>query len=85
MKTEYLAKKALVMVAMTLVFVMNAEAQPKQVLEFQVMMAMHDTTYKNFIKNVKYKEAIAPLTALINTIDTTNIYKVANCSVRHII
>ena len=81
--------RALVVLTMMLALVMNVKAQERsneeRMMEFQVMMAMHDTTYKNFIKNVKYKEAIAPLTALINTIDTTNIYKVANCSVRHII
>ena len=34
---------------------------------------MHDTTYKNFIEDGKYKEAIAPLTTLINILDTTTI------------
>lgn len=34
---------------------------------------MHDTTYKNFVKDGKYKEAIAPLTTLINILDTTTI------------
>lgn len=85
MKTKELTKKCLVMLTMMFALVMNAEGQPKQVIEFQTVMSMHETTYKNFIREGKYKEAIAPLTALINTIDTTNIYKVANCSVRHII
>ena len=80
MKTNNLAKKALVMVAMMFALVMNAEGQPKQVIEFQTVMSMHETTYKNFIRGGKYKEAIAPLTTLINLLDTTNIYKVANIS-----
>ena len=65
---------------MMLALVMNAKAQQKPIegqqkrmMEFQVMMAMHDTTYKNFIKNGKYKEAITPLTTLINILDTTTI------------
>ena len=59
-------------VAMTLVC-MSSTAQERRMMEFQVMMAMHDTTYKNFIKNGKYKEAITPLTTLINILDTTTI------------
>ena len=40
MKTKNLAKKALVMVAMTFTFVMNVEAQQKRLLEFQTVMAI---------------------------------------------
>ena len=80
MKTKELTKKGLVMLTMMFALVMNAEGQPKQVVEFQTVMSMHETTYKNYIKDGKYKEAIAPLTTLINLIDTTNIYKVANIS-----
>ena len=47
---------------------MNAKAQKstqdQRVMVFQTVMAMHDTTYKNLIKDGKYKEAIAPLTKL---------------------
>ena len=80
MKTKELTKKTLVMLTMMLALVMNAEGQPKQVIEFQTVMSMHEATYKNFVRDGKYKEAIAPLTTLINLIDTTNIYKVANIS-----
>jgi hypothetical protein len=80
MKTKNYAKKALVVLTMMFAFVMSAVAQQrptsgqqKRMMEFQVMMAMHDTTYKNFIKDGKYKEAIVPLTTLINIIDTTTI------------
>ena len=62
MKTKELTKKTLVMLTMIFVIVMNAEGQPKQVVEFQTVMSMHETTYKNFIRGGKYKEAIAPLT-----------------------
>ena len=75
MKTKNFAKKALVMVAMTLMFVMNAQAQQKRVMEFQVLMAMNETTYKNCLKQGKYKEAITSLTTLINILDTTTIHK----------
>ena len=80
MKTKELTKKGLVMLTMLFALVMSATGQPKQVIEFQIVMSMHETTYKNYIKDGKYKEAIAPLTTLINLLDTTNIYKVANIS-----
>ena len=80
MKTIKLSKKGLVMLTMMFTLVMNTLAQPKQVTEFQTMMTKYETTYKNFVRGGKYKEAIAPLTTLINLLDTTNIYKVANIS-----
>ena len=52
---------------------MSSTAQDKRVMAFQTVVAMHDTTYKNFLKDGKYKEAIAPLTTLINILDTTTI------------
>ena len=75
MKTKNFAKKALVMVDMTFMFVMNAQAQQKRMMEFQVLMAMNETTYKNCLKQGKYKEAITSLTTLINILDTTTIHK----------
>ena len=75
MKTKNFAKKALVMVAMTFMFVMNAQAQQKRLMEFQMLMVMNETTYKNYVKDGKYKEAITPLTTLINILDTTTIHK----------
>ena len=72
--------RVLVVLAVMLAFVMNAEAQPKRVMEFQMVMSMHETTYKNFIKDGKYKEAIGTLTTLIHMIDTTTIHKAANVS-----
>jgi tetratricopeptide (TPR) repeat protein len=65
---------------MMFALVMSAEGQPKQVVEFQTVTTQHETAYKSFIREGKYKEAIAPLTTLINLIDTTTIYKVANIS-----
>ena len=59
--------------AIGLMSVMSVKAQSQRMLEFQMMMSIHDTTYKNFIKDGKYKEAIAPLTTLINILDTTTI------------
>ena len=75
MKTKNLAKKALLMVAMMSMFAMNAQAQQKRLMEFQVVMAMNETTYKNCLKQGKYKEAITSLTTLINILDTTTIHK----------
>ena len=51
----------------------SSTAQEQRMMAFQTVMAMHDTTYKNLIKDGKYKEAIAPLTTLINILDTTTI------------
>ena len=59
-------------VAMMLVCMISV-AQDQRVMAFQTVMAMHDITYKNLIKDGKYKEAIAPLTTLINILDTTTI------------
>ena len=77
MKTKDFSKKVLVALTMMLALAMNAKAQKstqdKRVMAFQTVMAMHDTTYKNLIKDGKYKEAIAPLTKLINILDTTTI------------
>ena len=54
-------RRIIMAVAMILVC-MNSVAQDQRVMAFQTVMAMHDTTYKNLIKDGKYKEAIAPLT-----------------------
>jgi hypothetical protein len=75
MKTKNYAKKALVMTIMMFMFVMNAQAQQKRMMEFQMVMAMNETTYKNCLKEGKYKEAITSLTTLINILDTTTIHK----------
>lgn len=75
MKTKNFAKKALVMVAMMFMFVMDSNAQQKRVMEFQMLMTMNETTYKNCLKQGKYKEAIISLTTLINILDTTTIHK----------
>ena len=61
MKTKDFSKKLLVALTLMLAFAMNAKAQKstqdKRVMAFQTVMAMHDTTYKNLIKDGKYKEA----------------------------
>ena len=65
-------RRIMMAVAMMLVC-MSSIAQEQRVMAFQMVMAMHDTTYKNLIKDGKYKDAIAPLTTLINILDTTTI------------
>ena len=65
--------RLLAVLAIGLMSVMSVKAQNQRMLGFQMMMSMHDTTYKNLIKDGKYKEAIAPLTTLINILDTTTI------------
>ena len=73
MRSKDFTKKVLVVLAMMFALVMNAEGQQKRMIEFQTVIVIHDTTYKNFIKDGKYKEAIAPLTTLINILDTTTV------------
>ena len=78
MKTKDLAKKVLLVQAMLFALVMNTEAQrpAKQEgrkMEFQTAMVTHDTAYKNFIREGKYKDAIVPLNTLVNILDTTTI------------
>ena len=77
MKTKDFSKKLLVALTMMMTLALNAEAQKstkdQRVMAFQTVMAMHDITYKNLIKDGKYKEAIVPLTKLINILDTTTI------------
>ena len=80
MKAKENVKKGLFVLAMLFALVMSVKGQPKQVIEFQTVMTKHETAYKNFLREGKYKEAISPLTTLINLIDTTNIYKVVNVS-----
>ena len=75
MKLKDFAKKGLVLVAMTFMFALSAEAQQKRLMDFQMLMSTHETAYKDFIKEGKYKEAIAPLTTLVNILDTTTIHK----------
>ena len=43
--------RLLAVLAIGLMSVMSVKAQSKRMLEFQVMMSMHDITYKNFIKD----------------------------------
>jgi hypothetical protein len=77
MKTKDFSKKVLVALTMMMTLALNAEAQKstkdQRVMAFQTVMAIHDTTYKNLIKDGKYEEAIAPLATLINILDTTTI------------
>ena len=65
-------RRIMMAVAMMLVCI-SSTAQEQRMMAFQTVMAMHDTTYKNLIKDGKYKEAITPLTTLINILDTTTI------------
>ncbi len=77
MKTKDFSKRVLVALTMMMTLALNAEAQKstkdQRVMAFQTVMAIHDTTYKNLIKDGKYEEAIAPLATLINILDTTTI------------
>ena len=59
MMNDMKAMRFLAVLAIGLMSVMSIKAQNQRMMEFQVMMSMHDTTYKNFLKNKKHKEAIA--------------------------
>ena len=73
MNKRVFAKRVLVVLTMVFTFAISAVAQQIRMMEFQKMMSMHDTTYKNFTREGKYKEAIAPLTTLISILDTTTV------------
>ena len=55
----------LAVLAIGLMSVMSVKAQNQRMLGFQMMMSMHDTTYKNLIKDGKYKEAQRPIIFMI--------------------
>ena len=77
MKTIFFSKKMFIVIALLFVFTMNADSQ-NRIEVFMSQMLKTESAYKEFIKEGKHKEAIAPLTTLINLIDTSTIYKVIN-------
>lgn len=77
MKTFFFSKKMLIVIALLFVFTMSADSQ-NRIEVFMSQMLKTESAYKEFIKEGKHKEAIAPLTTLINLLDTTTIYKVIN-------
>lgn len=77
MKTIFFSKKMLIVIALLFVFTMSADSQ-NRIDVFMSQMLKTESAYKEFIKEGKHKEAIAPLTTLINLLDTTTIYKVIN-------
>ena len=77
MKTIFFSKKMLIVIALLFVFTMSADSQ-NRIEVFMSQMLKTESAYKEFIKEGKHKEAIAPLTTLINLLDTTTIYKVIN-------
>ena len=77
MKTNLFSKKMFIVIALLFVFTMNADSQ-NRIEVFMSQMLKTESAYKEFIKEGKHKEAIAPLTTLINLIDTSTIYKVIN-------
>ena len=77
MKTIFFSKKMFIVIALLFVFTMSADSQ-NRIEVFMSQMLKTESAYKEFIKEGKHKEAIAPLTKLINLLDTTTIYKVIN-------
>ena len=77
MKTIFFSKKMFIVIALLFVFTMSADSQ-NRIEVFMSQMLKTESAYKEFIKEGKHKEAIAPLTTLINLLDTTTIYKVIN-------
>ena len=77
MKTIFFSKKMFIVIALLFVFTMSADSQ-NRIEVFMSQMLKTESAYKEFIKEGKHKEAIAPLTTLINLIDTSTIYKVIN-------
>lgn len=77
MKTFFFSKKMFIVITLLFVFTMSADSQ-NRIEVFMSQMLKTESAYKEFIKEGKHKEAIAPLTTLINLLDTTTIYKVIN-------
>ena len=77
MKTNLFSKKMFIVIALLFVFTMSADSQ-NRIEVFMSQMLKTESAYKEFIKEGKHKEAIAPLSTLINLIDTSTIYKVIN-------
>lgn len=77
MKTIFFSKKMFIVITLLFVFTMSADSQ-NRIEVFMSQMLKTESAYKEFIKEGKHKEAIAPLTTLINLLDTTTIYKVIN-------
>lgn len=77
MKTIFFSKKMFIVITLLFVFTMSADSQ-NRIEVFMSQMLKTESAYKEFIKEGKHKEAIAPLTTLINLIDTSTIYKVIN-------
>ena len=77
MKAIFFSKKMFIVIALLFVFTMSADSQ-NRIEVFMSQMLKTESAYKEFIKEGKHKEAIAPLTTLINLLDTTTIYKVIN-------
>lgn len=77
MKTIFFSKKMFIVITLLFVFTMSADSQ-NRIEVFMSQMLKTESAYKEFIKEGKHKEAIVPLTTLINLLDTTTIYKVIN-------
>ena len=71
--------RLLAVLAIGFISVMSMKAQSQRMLEFQMMMSMHHTSYSELFQGGKYKEAMAPLATLIKILDTTTIFKAPKC------
>ena len=77
MKTNDVILRICVILAIAFSMVATAGAQERRMMEFQDTFSKYQIQYQGMMRSGKHKEAIAPLTTLVNLLDTTTIHQVA--------
>ena len=73
MKTNVIATRTMVLLNIMFLFVIKVEAQNQRMMDFQDVIGKNQTLYRELMMNGKHENAVAPLTTLINLLDTTTI------------
>ena len=73
MKTIVIASRTMVLLTIMFLFVIKVEAQNQRMMDFQDVIGKNQTLYRELMMNGKHEDAVAPLTTLINLLDTTTI------------
>ena len=76
MKTNVITMRTMVFLIIVFSSVTRVAAQSQRMQEFQDVITKNQTLYRDLIQSGKHKDAVAPLTTLINLLDTTTIYQV---------
>ena len=76
MKTNGVIFRIGVMLAVAFTLVATAGAQEQRMMEFQDVFSRYQTQYRQLMASGRHKDAVAPLTTLVNILDTTTIHQV---------